>query len=63
MKLGLLGGIGGLILAALIIGAFTHFTVTDSPWRVLGFILGLVGFIGCVAVAVRGEKSLNDKAK
>ena len=56
MKLGILGPIGGLILAALIIGAVVYFTPTDSPWRWVGFLLGAVAFAGCVKLAQDGEK-------
>ncbi len=64
MKLGILGPLGGILLASLLLGGFVHFTVTDSPWRVLGFVLAVVLFIGSIVLAVRGEKkSFNDRAK
>lgn len=56
MKIGILGPIGGLILAAGILGAFVYFTPTDSPARIGGFVLALAVFVGAVALAIRGEK-------
>lgn len=57
MKIGILGPIGGLIIAALILGLFIHLTPADSNWRVLGFVLALGAFGGGIAVANKGEKS------
>lgn len=57
MKLGILGPLGGLLLAALLLGGFVHFTVTDSPWRLLGFFVALGVFLASLWLSIRGEKS------
>lgn len=45
MKIGPLGPIGGIILAAIILTLFVGNTQTDSPLRWLGFVLALAAFV------------------
>lgn len=61
MKIGLFGPLGGLVIAALILTLFTFNTVTDSPWRWLGFGLAVAAFAAGAWLGY-GGKSLNDQA-
>lgn len=44
MNKGFFGPVGGIIIAAIILWLFVHNTVTDSPWRWLGFGLASLAF-------------------
>ena len=48
MKVGFLGPIVGLIIGAIILTLFIFNTVTDNPWRWMGFALALAAFVGGV---------------
>ena len=61
MKIGFFGPLGGLAIAALILTLFAFNTVTDSPWRWLGFGLAVVVFAAGAWLGYGGG-SLNDKA-
>lgn len=45
--------LAGAAAFALILSLFVHFTVTDSPWRILGFLLALAAFVGGIVLGRR----------